>query len=117
MEDIYELVQGGISNEDVEQLLWHLPDIEKRIQTISSHIQEIIMRFSKQFPILVQYENIMQQIEFNLEYYNREICYENGSWSRDEVSTKWALQVLSLGEEGNLIIKLHYSDLINRRRG
>ena len=74
------------------------------------------MRFSKQLPIFVQYDNIMQKIEFKLEYFNREIHYENGSWSRDEVSTKWALQVLSIGEEGNLIIKvqLRYSDLKRR---
>ena len=104
MNEIYKLIQGDISNQDLEELLLKLSEIEQRMQTITPQIQYILIKLAPQFPVIIEYNDIMRKIEFKLDYFNREIHYENGSLTRDKVSRKWAIQALSIGDEGNFKI-------------
>ena len=101
MDEVYQLLQGHISSEDIQQLVIRLSEIQERIQTLSPQIQEILISLSNRMPSIAKYNYIMRKIEFKLDYFNREIHYENGSLSRNKMSRKWAIQAVSIGDEGN----------------
>ena len=112
MNEIYKLIQRDISSQDLEELLLKLSEIEQRMQTITPQIQYILIKLAPQFPVIIEYNDIMRKIEFKLDYFNREIHYENGSLTRDKVSRKWAIQVLSIGDEGNFRILYFYRNIL-----